>query len=724
MLPTESFLAADQRTLSVRTRADVVVAPVEFRGRAGYVVKDPLTAEAFQLSREEGFLLAALRQPTSLATLQELFAEAFRPQRLTLTQLQQFISQLYQFGLLVSQQPGAALRLAEQGSERRTRERLTRLLHLLAIRVSGCDAHRPIDRLYAVVQPVFRRTTFFLAVAAVVYAAVLLLANAGEAMQRLPQWSEMLGPGRWPIWIVAIAAVKLLHELGHALTCRHYGGRVREIGVLLLGFVPTLYCDVSDAWRLPSKWQRMAISAAGMVVELFVAAAAAILWWHTTPGLLHSLSLSIVVTASLGTVLINANPLLRYDGYFLLSDWLEIPNLAEQSRGVLRRIGRRWLLGESGVDESAGSQELRAGLILYAVASRTYVALVIVAIFSTLLAVAHPLRLEGGVYVLMVLTAIGILAPPVVGAVRLANNPAARRRLRPLRLALLVGLGGLGVAGLLAFPITRHVAAPATIVPADGQPIFTTVAGRLEWAAPPMSQVETGEVVARLRDPDLAAKCEQARAEAALARLRYEQLRRLRITQNELAAQAPAAAAELADAQQRLAQFEVQAESLTLRAPQAGRLLPPARRPPTAPLPATLSDWSGRALDRENRGAWLEAGVPVATVASAHRWHAWAAVDAADVAAVQPGQPVRIALDGWPGRIVEGRVRHVARQATESSTPASDGRRPKYHVVEVELLPQEMQLLSGVAGRVKIETHATTIGGELLRTFRRQLRYL
>lgn len=718
----QSFLAADRRTLSVRARADLVTTPMTFRGQEGFVVKDPLTAEVYQLSREEGFLLDALRRPISLARLKELFAETFPPHRLSLTQLQQFVGQLFQYGLLVSHQPGAAERLAEQGNQQRIRQRWTRLLHLLAIRVAGCDAHGPIDRLYAILRPLFGWHMLLVAVATAGYAVVLLLAHAPEAIRRLPNLAELVGPGRWPIWIAAIASVKLLHELGHALVCRHYGGRVREIGLLLLGFVPTLYCDVSDAWRLPSKWQRMAISAAGMLVELFVAAAAAIVWWHTTPGLIHSLSLSIVITASLGTVLINANPLLRYDGYFLLLDWLEVPNLAERSRGVLRQTLQNWLLGESDNNDATASRQNRGAMVLYAALSKAYVAFVVIAIFATLLAVARPLRLEGGVYLLMLLTAIGMLMPSLAGVVRWANNPVARRRFRPLRLAVALGVLAAGTVGVLVFPITRHVEAPATVVAADATPIFTTVAGRLEWAAEPMADVKEGEVIARLSDPPLAAQVERVRGETALNRLRYEQLRRLRVTQTGLAGQASVAAAELADAEQRLAQFEQQAELLLLRAPRAGRLLPPPRRELPDPDASTLPDWSGRALDRDNRGAWLEAGVPVAAVAGTQRMHVWAAVDPADVAAVQPGQPVRLSVAGWPGEVFSGRVDHVARQATLSDGPAFDGQRVSYHVVEIEVAATDTSLLSGVAGQVKIETHATTIGGKLLRILRRQLR--
>ena len=107
--------------------------------------------------------------------------------------------------------------------------------------------------------------------------------------------------------------------------------------------MPTLYCDVSDAWRLPSKWQRILISAAGIFVELVLAAIATWLWWFSEPGLLNTLCLRVMFLCSVSTLVFNANPLLRYDGYYILSDLLNVPNLWQESRNLWRRLTWNWL---------------------------------------------------------------------------------------------------------------------------------------------------------------------------------------------------------------------------------------------------------------------------------------------------------------------------------------------------------------------------------------------
>lgn len=133
-------------------------------------------------------------------------------------------------------------------------------------------------------------------------------------------------------WLgVALMIVKTLHELGHALAARRYGCRCREMGVQLFFLLPCLYTNVSEVWLVPSKWRRIAVSAAGMYVELFLAAVATIVWWLAEPGPLASIAWSVMLVASFGTLVLNGNPLMRYDGYYILADLAEVPNL-EQHR--------------------------------------------------------------------------------------------------------------------------------------------------------------------------------------------------------------------------------------------------------------------------------------------------------------------------------------------------------------------------------------------------------
>jgi hypothetical protein len=137
---------------------------------------------------------------------------------------------------------------------------------------------------------------------------------------------------------------KVCHEFGHGLACRRFGGECHEIGVMFLVFTPCLYCNVSDSWRMPNKWHRAVIGAAGMYVELILAIFATFIWWFAEPGIVRDICLQVMLIASVSTVLFNGNPLLRFDGYYILSDLLEIPNLHQRSAKALSSLlGRYWM---------------------------------------------------------------------------------------------------------------------------------------------------------------------------------------------------------------------------------------------------------------------------------------------------------------------------------------------------------------------------------------------
>src|SRR5262249_32893494 len=174
------------------------------------------------------------------------------------------------------------------------------------------------------------------------------------------------------LW-VALGAVKIIHEFGHGLSCKAFGGEVHEMGLLFLVFSPCLYCNVSDAWTLPSKWKRIIISAAGIWVELCIAAIATFVWWNTpsNPNI-NNMALSLMIVCSVSTVVFNANPLMRYDGYYVLADWLEIPNLRDRSNRYLQRIVMEHCLGIEVPPEQYMALWRRILFVIYAIVSWLY----------------------------------------------------------------------------------------------------------------------------------------------------------------------------------------------------------------------------------------------------------------------------------------------------------------------------------------------------------------
>src|SRR6185295_6730445 len=281
-----------------------------------------------------------------------------------------------------------------------------------------------------------------------------------------------------------IGCVKILHELGHAMTCKHFGVEVHEMGFMLLVFSPCLYCDVSDAWRLRSKWQRIAVSAAGIVVELVLASLATIVWWYAQPGVVGLVALNIMIICTVNTLLINGNPLMRYDGYFIFADLVETPNLWQRSREAFRYFWSDWLLGQPEVEDPLIPVSKRPWLSAYAVASKIYMACICVVIVWGLIKVLYPYHLENVAYAVACTVAGSALIAPISAAIELARNPIRRAELRTGRLGLITLLAlALIVAGL-AIPIDYQVRAPLILMPDDAARVYAPVDGTLTNVLP------------------------------------------------------------------------------------------------------------------------------------------------------------------------------------------------------------------------------------------------
>ena len=139
--------------------------------------------------------------------------------------------------------------------------------------------------------------------------------------------------------------IKFIHEMGHAFSTRRFGGEVHEVGIMLLVFSPVPYVDVTSAWAQRSRARRMWVGAAGMYVELFIAAIMTVVWAQTGAGLVNSLAYNVMFVASVSTLIFNLNPLLRFDGYYILSDLMDAPNLHMRSRAQLTNWSEKWLFG-------------------------------------------------------------------------------------------------------------------------------------------------------------------------------------------------------------------------------------------------------------------------------------------------------------------------------------------------------------------------------------------
>src|SRR4029077_13640502 len=170
---------------------------------------------------------------------------------------------------------------------------------------------------------------------------------------------------------VSFLVLKALHELGHGYAVKAFGGTVHEIGIMFLVFAPMPYVDASAASEFRSKWQRALVGAAGMLVEVFIAALALYVWLAVEQGLVRAFAYNVIVVAGISTVIFNGNPLLRYDGYYILSDLLEIPNLAQRATRYWGHLVYSYLFRTEG-QEFSGTPGERAWFLFYAPSAFAY----------------------------------------------------------------------------------------------------------------------------------------------------------------------------------------------------------------------------------------------------------------------------------------------------------------------------------------------------------------
>lgn len=732
------FSAASDRPLGLRARPDLVIVPQSYGSVRYWLVKDPLSLKYFHLGDEEHAVLTMLDGQASLRELQERFQRQFAPRQIGLEQLHAFVGHLHASGLVVGSAPGQGLALHRRRVERRRKAWAETLLNLLAIRFRGIDP----EPMLAWLSPrcVWIFSGWFLAMgAAVVLAAVVLAAVQFDALaRRFEQAPAFWTAGNLPWLAVALVLVKCVHELGHALTCKHFGGECHEIGLLLLVGTPCLYCDVSDAWLLPNKWHRVAISAAGILVELFLAAVALMLWWFSEPGPWNTLLLNIVVLCSVNTVFLNGNPLLRYDGYFVLADALEIPNLSQHGRALVNRLLGRCVLGIDPPEDRYLPRRLRLFTAAYGLASTAYRWLVVVAILWML---HHLLKPHGFQVVAALLATVvlgGMIAAPAVRFGAWLSRPGGREPIRSGRAVLgATACLAAAVIGLLV-PLPMRVRAPLVIQPQDGHSVYVLAPGRLTEAVDAGIQVAQDQVLARLANAEIDRELAELSGQREQQRRRLEHLRLRLPADPSLAPQIPPAEEALADLEARWRQRELDRERLVLRSPAAGTVIPPPHVPPTPLQRGSLGIWQGGLLEPRNRGAFLERGAMLCQIADPARLEASLVVDQADVPLVQLGQSVRLKLDSQPGRVLWGTVVEVARTdlkvaprelAASGDLPIHRDRSgtprlavPSYQVrVALEAVPPG--LLPGARGQAKIVVSPRSLGARLIRAFSQAFRF-
>jgi len=501
---------ADKPLLRLREDIQLMPGTRSWSGEPTWTLADPVRNRYFQLGDRDVRLLGLWHVGTSSALVSAASDEG-------LEVLPEDVDALLNFLInaeLVDTGNPALRHNLSLSLRSRQHSLFKQLLHkYLFFRLPLVRPDRFLDALYPRVrflfQPWFPRLTAVLGLL-----GLLLMVQGWERV--VSSYSWFLTPIGMLVFGLTLIGVKLLHEMGHALMCKHYGLRVPTMGIAFLVLWPVLYTDASDGWRLVSRWQRARIAAAGVITELMLACYAMLAWFLLPDGIWRSVALAVATSTWVISLTINLNPLMRFDGYYFLSDLVNLPNLQDRSFAAARWRLRRWLFGlEAPCPEHLPTRLLNF-MVWYAWATWIYRFFLFLGIAFL---VYHLFFKVLGVF-LFAVEIWWFIARPIYSEVRhwraLTPHASLPRRgvFAGVAVALLV---------LVAFPWRSSIELPALLsakhysrmfVPANAQVVAVhTQNGRT---------VRTGETLVELTSPELASRIRLAtlevqRIEGALA---------------------------------------------------------------------------------------------------------------------------------------------------------------------------------------------------------------
>lgn len=619
--------------LRPRLRAHVRLHRHRYRGHTWHVAQDAVTGRFHRFSAAAWHVIGLMDGERTLETIAADAAEQLGDDAPGQREIIRLLHQLHVAELLRTDVGGDVAELAARGRRQRRAKLLAGLRTPLAIRIPLVDPERFLAATAPIGRALFSRGAALAWVALMVAAAVVAGSHWHGLTDNLTE--RLLAPQNLVVIWLVFPVVKVLHELGHAWAVKRWGGEVHEMGVMLLVFTPVPYVDASQASAFRERSRRALVGLAGMLVELAVAALALFVWATVEPGLLRTVCYNVMIVAGVSTLLFNGNPLLRFDAYYVLSDLVEIPNLADRSNRYVYYLVQRYAFGVEDADSPVQVPSERPWLAGYAVASFVFRMFLY---FSIILFVSGQFFLVG--VLLATWSIVNLFVLPLGRGLRylLTSARLARRRRRAL------GVTAASVAGLaallLALPLPYATVAEGVLWLPDDAIVRPEAPGVVRTALPgDGTAVDAGSRVAALEDPLLPAEVAVLEAEVRALEARHA------FFQFSDPAQANIAAEQLAAAREVLARARERFDALTVQSPAPGRLVFADGVPPL--------------------GAWVERGRNLAYVFTGGPPRVKVAVDQNDIDAVRRRtERVSVRLVHALGETVPARVLRVVPAGT------------------------------------------------------------
>lgn len=489
----------------ITLRPGVQVHRQRFRGERWMVLQNPLTNQFFRLRPEAYEFIARLRADRTVEQVWQECLEKFPESAPGQEQVVQLLAQLYHGNLLYYEEAPDTSELFERYRKRKQQEMGFKWMNIMFMRFPLLDPDRFLVRTLPFVGRLISPVGFLIWLVMVGWGLKTVMDHF-PALQ--DQAQGVLAPDNLFWLYTGLVILKTLHEFGHAYFCRHYGGEVHSMGVMLMVFTPVPFVDATSSWGFKEKRKRVLVGLAGMIVEFFVAAIAAVVWAKTAPGIIHSVAFNMMFIASVSTLLFNLNPLMRFDGYYIMSDLLEIANLNQRSMSQLKYFFERYLFGVKKAESPAHSRVEAGWLAVYGVAAIIYRTI----IFAGIVWFVADRWLIVGFLMALICVVSWVFAPLFKLTKYLASDPKLSRS-RPQAVAV-VCVGAAAIFAFLQFvPLPHYFRASAVLQSRQWSQVITEAPGEIvEIMAVPGKSVKAGQPILRLENPELIPQLNEARA--------------------------------------------------------------------------------------------------------------------------------------------------------------------------------------------------------------------
>lgn len=549
--------------LKPRLRPHAELHRQRFRGQVWYVLQDHQTGRFHRISPVANLILSLMNGQRTVRELWNIAGSRAGDDPPTQDEVIQLLAQLHGSDLVQAEIPPDIAEIAERGAKTSRREILARLRNPLALRFPVFDPDRVLDRTLFLVRPLFTSVGFAVWLAFLLTAIMIVTLNWQELTTNLSD--RVLATQNLFIILCIYPVLKGFHELGHAYATRVWGGEVHEIGIMLLILVPVPYVDASSASAFASKRQRIVVGAGGILVELFFASLAAIVWLNASPGLVRTIAFNVMLIGGVSTIAFNGNPLLRFDGYYMLADLLEIPNLATRANRYLFYLTQRYLFQVDTDDDPVTGHGEPKWFVLYALASFVYRMFVALGIAFLL---ASKFLIFGAA---MALWTVGnLIVWPLVKGVRFIVSDQRLAANRSRAYAVTGGLAALAFLLLFVVPTPYAIVAEGVVWIPQNAEVRSKTDGFVETiTAQPDSQVKAQSTLLQLGNPLLDSRVMVQEAQLQEAQNRYDAARVIDRVQAEIFLE------EVHNIESTLVHYRRTKSDLTVRADQSGQLIIP-----------------------------------------------------------------------------------------------------------------------------------------------------